>query len=187
MGDHRRDTPLHTAANFMAQNRCYTLYENLFIAMLKEIGKMPPSEQRKCINTQNNAGDTIINLLASGSKNLSVIEKVLDAGGDSMIVNKLNIGPLDNAKKHGLIHIENFLKSSILRDCGVLSTAAQYRESLAEEFTKRRSERRSTYHSTLSSMNTTCVRTGCPNKVSETKSKSNETDIENVELLSTEV
>ncbi len=203
IGNHRQNTPLHVAAHFMVQNRCFTLYENIFLAMLTEIKKMPLAEQRKCLNAQNASGDTVMNLLASGCKSITGIEKLLDAGADSMIVNKLNIGPLDNAQRNGLVHIANFLKSSLLRGCGVLTPEAQYRNSiLNEESRKRRSERRSTYYSTMSSVNMFChadtnnlnkslgsQQLSSPSKGSEKSNKSNDTEeMENIEyVVSTEV
>ena len=159
IGNHRQNTPLHVAAHFIVQNRCFKLYENLFEAMLNEIKKLPWPKQNRCVNAQNCSGDTVLNLLASGCKSLTVIEKLLDAGADSMIVNKLNIGPLDNAQRHGLVHIANFLKSSLLRGCGVIPPANQHKNSsllLHDESRKRRSERRSTYNSTMSSLSMFC-------------------------------
>jgi hypothetical protein len=201
MGDHRQDTPLHVAAHFMVQNKCYTLYENLFITMLAEIKKMPFVKQRMCINAQNGSGDTVINLLASGCKSLTGIEKLLEAGADSMIVNKLNIGPLDNAERHGLVHIANFLKSSVLRGCGVLPSETEYRNSLRnEQSRKRRSERRSTYYSTMSSLSMFCreethlnkslgsQQLSSPTKESEKSTKSNEAgEVGNIDVVTTEV
>ena len=202
MGDHRQDTPLHVAAQFMVQNKCYTLYENLFITMLAEIKKMPFVKQRMCINAQNGSGDTVINLLASGCKSLTGIEKLLEAGADSMIVNKLNIGPLDNAERHGLVHIANFLKSSVLRGCGVLPSETEYRNSLRnEQSRKRRSERRSTYYSTMSSLSMFCreethylnkslgsQQLSSPTKESEKSTKSNEAgEVGNIDVVTTEV
>ena len=157
MGDHRQNTPLHVAAQFLVQNRCYTLYENLFLTMLAGIKKMPFAKQEACLNAQNSSGDTVLNLLASGCKSLAVIEKVLEAGADSMIVNKLSIGPLDNAERHGFVHIANFLKSSLLRGCGILQSDTEYRTRLLnEDARKRRSERRSTYYSTMASLSMFC-------------------------------
>ena len=198
MGNHRQDTPLHVAAQFMVQNRCFKLYENLFLTMLTEIKKLPPAKQRKCLNMQNASGDTVINLLASGCKSLTVIEKLLDAGADSMIVNKLNIGPLDNAQRHGLVHIANFLKSSLLRGCGVLPPANQYKSNLqSDESRKRRSERRSNYSSTMLSLSMFCHedtnksaesdQLSSPSKESEKSNKSDEAEDTQIDVVMSEV
>ena len=190
IGDHRQNTPLHVAAQFLVQNRCYTLYENLFVAMLMESKKLPFAKQQICLNAQNGSGDTVLNLLASGCKSIAVIEKLIESGADSMIVNKLNIGPLDNAQGHGLIHIANFLKSSVLRGCGVLQSDTEYRAGiLNEDARKRRSERRSTYYSTMASLNMLCradandlgksselQQLSSPSKGSEKSNKSNESE-----------
>ena len=209
MGNHRQDTPLHQAAKFMVMTKSYTLYENLFLTMLSEIKKMPLNEQRKCLNAQNGSGDTVLNLLASGCKSVTVIEKLMEVGADSMIVNKLNIGPLDNAERHGLVHVANALRGSFLRGCGVFQNDSECRKNMVlnEDSKKRRSERRSTYYSTMASLSLFCrgdegdlekssfgsQQLASPSKGSENSSKSNETeeldnvDVENIFLLDTEV
>ena len=197
MGDHRQDTPLHVAAQFMVQNRCFKLYENIFLSMLTEIKKLPLAKQHKCLNMQNASGDTVINLLASGCKSLMVIEKLLDAGADSMIVNKLNIGPLDNAQKHGLVHIANFLKSSLLSGCGVLPPPRKYKNNPQhDESRKRRSERRSNYSRTMLSLSMFChedtnkslesERLSSPSKESEKSNQSNEPEDRQINVVMSE-
>ena len=201
MGNHRQDTPLHVAARFMAQNRSYCLYENVFLNMLEEIEKWPLRTRQKCLNCQNLSGDTVLNLLSSCSKSLAVIEKLVDAGADSMIVNKLNIGPLNNAQSRDLEHIANFLKSSLLRGCGVLPQAQFEKKLLNEESRKRRSERRSTYNTTLASLNMFCreeandfidnsqgSQLSSPTRGSEKSSKSTEfEELDNLDSRTTEV
>ncbi|XP_028392427.1 uncharacterized protein LOC114516994 [Dendronephthya gigantea] len=208
MGNHRQETPLHLAAGCILQNKCYKLYENVLLSMLSEVKKLPYNEKLACLNAQNGSGDTVLNLLASGCKSVTMIEQLMDMGADSMIVNKLNIGPLDNAERHGLVHVANALRGSFLRGCGVFLNNSEYRSNMVinEDSKKRRSERRSTYYSTMASLSMFCrgnegdlekssLRSQqiiSPSKDSEKSSKSNETDeldnvdVENIFLLDSE-
>lgn len=138
IGDYLQNTPLHLAAQFMEQNKCYSLYENLFLTMLTHVKRMPSANRRKCLNARNCAGDTVLNILSSNGKCMNIIEKLLDAGADCMIVNKLSIGPLATAEKCNSA-LANFLRSTILKKAGYpLPTPVD-----CSEESRRKSERRS--------------------------------------------
>lgn len=112
--------------------------------MVSELQTMPEREQSRMINCLNNTGDTPLHILAASNKSFYAMQTLMDAGADPLLVNKLNISPLDVAIQHGTVRIINLLKRALLEGCQKSASSVPVSGNAQNEEIKiRRSERKS--------------------------------------------
>ena len=144
VGDLKQDTPIHVAAKFMTRNKNYNLYENLLIKMVSVVQTMPEKEQSNILNAMNSTGDTSLHILAASSKSFNTMQVLMDAGADSLLVNKFSITPLDVAIQNGTGRNIILLKRALLEGYKKSAACVPVKGcSQSEEVKIRRSERRS--------------------------------------------